>query len=178
MKLALAGLALLNVALGGALVWKCLERKPVVIVPGARAEEEIFPGQVPDVVAREFALRYVLLFDNFTPATIDAATELLRTLVAPRFWSQATEALEKRRSVVQEGRMSAQVVVDRSSPEIERFGDGTVEVRFQAVRRTHIADKLSNEARARYVVALEPAAATALNPYGLLVIGQSIHENP
>lgn len=178
MKRLLAGLALLNVAMGAALVWKCLERKPVVVVPGAKAEEEIFPGHVPDVVAREFALRYVLLFDNFTPATIDASTERLRTLVAPRFWSQATEALEKRRAVVQEGRMSAQVIVDHAPAEVERFPDGTVEVRFHAVRRTFIADKLSNEARARYVVALEPVASTTLNPYGLLVIGQSIHENP
>lgn len=178
MRLALASLALLNVALGGALAWKCLERKPVVIVPGAKAEEVIFPGHVPDVVAREFALRYVLLFDNFTPATIDASTELVKTLVAPRFWLQATEALEKRRSVVHEGRMSAQVIVDRMPAEVERFPDGTVEVRFHALRRTYIADKLSNEARARYVVALEPAASTTLNPYGLLVIGQSIHESP
>lgn len=177
MKLMLASLALLNVVLGGALAWKCLERKPVVVVPGAKAEEEVFPGHVPDVVAREFAFRYALLFDNFTPATIDASTDLLKTLVAPRFWSQATEALEKRRAVVREGRMSMQVVVDRMAAEIERFPDGTVEVRFHAVRRTYIADKLSNEARARYVVALEPAAATTLNPYGLLVIGQSIHES-
>lgn len=178
MRLALASLALLNVAMGGALVWKCLERKPVVVIAGAKAEEEIFPGHVPDVVAREFALRYVLLFDNYTPATIDASTDLLKTLVAPRFWTQVTEALERRRTVVQEGRMSAQVVVDRTPAEVERFADGTVEVRFPVLRRTFIADKLSNEARARYVVALEPAASTTLNPYGLLVIGQSIHENP
>lgn len=178
MKRAISAMAVLHVALGAALVWKCLERKPVVVVPWAKSEVEALPGQVPDRAAREFALRYVLLFDNYTPATIDASTDLLRPLIAPRFWTEATEGLEKRRAVVQEGRMSAQVIVDREPSEIERFEDGTLEVRFTALRRTFIADKLSTQVRARYVVALEPAPPTDLNPYGLLVIGQAIHENP
>jgi hypothetical protein len=176
-KLAVAGLAALNVALGAALAWKALERKPVVVVPWAKAEEELLPGRVPDGAAREFALRYVLLFDNYTPGTIDRSTELLKGLIAPRFWTEAAEALEKRRGIVHEGRMSVQVAADRLPVEIERFEDGTLEVRFDALRRTYIADRLSTEARARYVVALEPAAPTAANPWGLLVIGQSIHEN-
>lgn len=178
MKRAVAALALLNVGLGVALIWKTLERKPVVVVPWARSEVEVLPGQVPDLAAREFALRYVLLFDNFTPATIDTSTEMLQPLIAPRFWTEATEALEKRRAVVHEGRMSAQIILERGPCEIERFEDGTVEVRFHALRRTFIADKLSSQVRARYVVALEPAPPTELNPYGLLVIGQAIHEIP
>ncbi len=178
MKFALPALAAADLILALALVWKCLERKPVVVVPWARAREELLPGAVPDGAAREFALRYVLLFDNFTPATIDASTDLLRPLIAPRFFAQAAEALEKRRGVVREGRMSTQVAVDRLPSEIERFPDGTTEVRFTALRRTFIADRLSSETRTRYVVALEPAAPTSLNPWGLLVIGQSIRENP
>lgn len=178
MKKALVALALVNVALGAALVWKTLERKPVVVVPWAKSQVEALPGQVPDTAAREFALRYVLLFDNFTPATIDESTEMLKSLIAPRFWTEATEALEKRKAVVHEGRMSAQAILERGPSEIERFEDGTVEVRFYALRRTFIADKLSSQVRARYVVALEPAPPTELNPYGLLVIGQAIHENP
>ena len=178
MRLSLALLALLNVALSSLLAWKCLSRAPVVVVPWARSEETLFPGQVPDGAAKEFALRYVLLFDNFTPSTIDGSTELLAPLIAPRFWSQASEALEKRRTIVREGRMSTQVAVERVPAEIERYPDGAIEVRFEAVRRTFIADRLSTESRARYVVAIEAAAPTALNPWGLLVIGQSIRESP
>lgn len=170
-------LGLANLLLASALAWRCLSRSPVA-VPWAPGRPALLPGHVPDDAAREFALRYVLLFDNFTPGTIDASTALLQPLLAPRFYAQAAEALEKRRAVVHEGRMSTQVAVERLPAEIERFPDGTLEVRFTAVRRTFIADRLSTETRARYVVALETAEPTALNPWGLLVVGQSIRENP
>ena len=44
------------------------------------------------------------------------------------------------------------------------------------MRRTLIADKLTRETRVRYVVALETAPPTTVNPHGLLIVGQSIAE--
>jgi len=149
-----------------------------VVVPSARSKEEILPGHIPDVAAREFALRYVLLFDNFTPATIDAVTEILKPLIAPRFWTRVVDALEKRRSIVREGRMATQTMPDLSATRIERLSDETLDVQITARRRSFISDRLSREQVVRYTVTLESAHPSPLNPFGLLVVGQSIHETP
>ena len=160
-----------NLALAVGLVLAALAPRRAVVVPSARAEVELLPGVVPEAAAREFALRYVLHFDNFTPATIEAATGVLERMVAGRAWSGAAEALAKRRQLVTEGRMSSQVVPLSARVEGNR-------VTVEAIRRTFIADKLSREARVRYVVALEKQPATEPNPFGLAVVSQEILEEP
>jgi hypothetical protein len=129
----------------------------------------MLPGVVPEEAAREFALRYVLHFDNFTPATLEIAHAVLQRMIAARSWAGATQALEKRKQVVQEGRMSSQVI-----PLSARAEGMTVTV--EAVRRVFIADKLSREARVKYVVMLERQAPTDINPFALGVVSQEIQE--
>lgn len=158
-----------NLLLAGALVASALAPRRIVVVPSARSEAELAPGEVPGAAAREFALRYVLHFDNYTPATIEASTAALRRMVAARSWSGAAEALEKRQRVALEGRMSSQVVPLSARAEGLR-------VTVEAVRRTFISDRLSREARVRYVVTLEKQAATEASPFGLAVVGQEIAE--
>jgi len=41
----------------------------------------ILPDEVPDDAAKSFALLYVMTFDNYTPATIEAATAALKARV-------------------------------------------------------------------------------------------------
>jgi len=111
----------------------------------------------------------VLHFDNFTPSTLDATQQVLQRMIGARSWSGATQALEKRRQVVQEGRMSSQVI-----PLSTRV-DG-MKVTVDALRRTFISDRLSREAKVRYEVMLERQPATDSNPFGLGVVTQVIHE--
>lgn len=158
-----------NLALAAGLVASALRSKPVVVLPSARSEAVLFPDAVPEAAAREFALRYVLHFDNFTPATIEATQEILRRMVAPRAWVGASESLEKRRQIVLEGRMSSQVI-----PVAARVAGMSVTI--EALRRTFISDKLSREVRVRYDVTLEKQPATEPNPFGLGVVSQVIHE--
>lgn len=160
-----------DLALAAALVASSLRPRPLRLVPSARAESELLPGAVPEATLREFALRYVLHLDNFTPSTIEEATATLRRMVSPRTWSGAAEALERRKQVVLEGRMGSQVI-----PLSTRVEGGRVTV--EALRRTFVADKLSREARVRYAVALEPQPPTDSNPFGLGVITQEIEELP
>lgn len=168
----IAGLLLtVNAVLAAGIVLLALAPRPIVVVPSARGETEIFPGAVPEAAAREFALRYVLHFDNFTPATIEEAQEILRRMISARSWSEATKALSRRLDVVREGRMSSQVIP--LSTRVEGLA-----VTVAAVRRTFIADKLSRERRVRYVVRLERQPPTEPNPYGLSVVSQEIHEEP
>jgi hypothetical protein len=158
-----------NVLLAAGAAAAALRPRPVRIVPSARAAEDLLPGAVPGAAAREFALRYVVHFDNYTPSTLDATESVLQRMVAPRSWTRAAQTLERRRKLVQEGRMSSQVVPLASE------ADG-LRVVVRAVRRVFIADRLSREAPVRYVVALEPQAPTDLNPYGLAVVSQEIEE--
>lgn len=158
-----------NLALAAGLVASALAPRPVVVVPSARAEQALFPGVVPEAAAREFALRYVLHFDNFTPATIEISDEVLSRMVAPRAWSGAAAALEKRREVVREGRMSSQVLP------VEAHAEG-LKVTIEALRRVFVSDRLSRESRVRYEVQLEPQPSIEPNPFGLAVVSQEIRE--
>lgn len=158
-----------NVLLAAGLAASSLRPRPVVVLPSARAGADLLPGAVPEATAREFALRYVLHFDNFTPSTLDATQQVLQRMISARSWSGATQALEKRRQVVQEGRMSSQVI-----PLSARVEGLTVTV--DAVRRTFISDRLSREAKVRYEVTLERQPAVDPNPFGLGVVHQAIHE--
>jgi len=160
----------INVLLAAALTVSALRPKPVVVLPSARAGAELLPGAVPEETAREFALRYVLHFDNFTPSTLDATHQVLQRMIGARSWSGAVQALDKRRQLVQEGRMSSQVI-----PLAARADGLTVTV--DAIRRTFISDRLSREARVRYEVTLERQPPTVPNPFGLGVVTQVIHED-
>jgi TraE protein len=158
-----------NLVTAVGLTASALRPRPVVILPSAHAEGELLPAAVPEEAAREFALRYVLHFDNFTPSTLEATQRVLQRMIGARSWSGATEALEKRRQVVQEGRMSSQVI-----PLEVRTKGMTVTV--EALRRTFISDRLSREAKVHYEVTLERQPPTDPNPFGLGVVAQVIHE--
>jgi hypothetical protein len=158
-----------NVLLAAGLAASALRPRPVMVLPSARAGGELLPGAVPEETAREFAVRYVLHFDNFTPSTLDATQQVLQRMIGARSWAGATQALEKRRQVVQEGRMSSQVIPVSARAEGMR-------VTVDAVRRTFISDRLSREAKVRYEVTLERQPPTDSNPFGLGVVNQVIHE--
>ncbi|HZE97668.1 MAG TPA: TraE/TraK family type IV conjugative transfer system protein [Planctomycetota bacterium] len=160
-----------NLVLALGLAASALRPRPVLVLPSTRAEGELLPGAVPAETAREFALRYVLHFDNYTPATLDATQQVLQRMIGARSWSGASQALEKRRQVVQEGRMASQVI-----PISTRVDGLTVTV--DAVRRVFISDRLSRESKVRYDVTLERQPPTDPNPFGLGVVSQIIHEDP
>lgn len=164
-----AALLAAHLILAVGLAAAALRARPVVVVPSARSSDQLLPGSVPEEAAREFALRYVLHFDNFTPSTLEATQQVLHRMIGSRSWTDAVQALEKRRQVVQEGRMSSQVI-----PLGTRVNG--LKVHVDALRRTFISDRLSREAKVRYEVTLERQAPTDLNPFGLGVVGQIIEE--
>lgn len=158
-----------NLVLAAGLVAAAIRPRPIVVLPSARGEAVLLPGALPEAAAREFALRWVLHFDNFTPGTIEGSHEVLRRMIAPRAWAGASESLEKRKRVTLEGRMSSQAIV--LSTRVEGL---TVSV--EAIRRTFISDKLSRELKVRYEITLEKQPATEPNPFGVGVVAQVIHE--
>jgi hypothetical protein len=158
-----------NVALSGALAVAALRPRPLRLVPSARSAEELLPGAVPEAAVREFALRYVTHFDNYTPGTIDAAEQAVKRMVSARTASRAAQGLERRRTLSTEGRMASQAIPVSASVEGSR---ATVE----ALRRIFVSDKLSRESRVRYRLELERQPPTELNPFGLAVVSQEIED--
>jgi hypothetical protein len=161
----------MNVLLAAGLAASALRPRPVVVLPAARSGVELLPGAVPEEAAREFALRYVLHFDNFTPSTLDATQQVLQRMIAARAWSGGHAGAREAAPGRPGGRMSSQVI-----PLSTQVAGMTVTV--NAVRRIFISDRLSREAKVRYEVTLERQPATDPNPFGLGVVTQVIHEEP
>lgn len=175
LHMALAGTSLAVLLLTIALALCALRARPILIVPGAKSEGVITPGEVPDAAAIHFALNYVYQFDNYTPATIEAATQALKTHIAARAWTEVSEALDRRAGVIREGRMASHLAA-LFGGRVERAKEGVLKVSLEGTRRVYIADRLSRESLVRYQVVIEPCAPTPGNPHGLAVVSQTVEE--
>jgi len=173
LALSVAGSAGAVLVLAAALALVATAPRPHLLVPSAVAPDVVQPGEVPDEAAKSFARLTVMTFDNYTPATIDAATAALKARVAARRWSEVADGLDRRAKVVAEGRMSSQAIA--TEVELSRSA-GTITAVVRATRRLFIADKLSKESSVRYRLVLEPCPPTAANPNGLAVVAQSVEE--
>ena len=169
--LAVSAIALL---MGGALVYRALKPRAIVVVPGAQ-ETVLQPEAVPDSAARAFALLYVAHFDNYTPSTVEGLSEQLQMFVAPSYWSKATDALEKRRNLSLAGQLSCQVILPPVGDVVIDRKSGLM-VTVPAYRRTFIAGKPADEGRLLYHLRLEVTTPGPGNPYGLVVREQVIEE--
>lgn len=172
---ALAVLVLTNLGLSCALIQEASARKTVVLVPGIHAERKVNAGDPPPEAVRDFVLLYLAHFDNYTPATIEETTRYLEGWLSPRFFSQASEALRRRKDLVGQSRMASQLLLPGiAEAGVKKSGDGEFQVTLVGTRRVYIADKLQSETALAYTVAVEPGAPTIRNPYGLYVTGQFI----
>ncbi|MHC4605744.1 MAG: TraE/TraK family type IV conjugative transfer system protein [Planctomycetota bacterium] len=172
---AFVALCLATAVLAGALVIKASQPRQVVVVPGITEEAVLSPGEIPDEAACAFAMLYVARFDTYTPTTVGDLSEQLKTLVAPAYWSRAAEALEKRRKLSVEGRMSSQVILPAPGEVLVDRVRG-LEVTVPAYRRVFIGDRPAREGPVRYRLLLEMAPPGPGNPRGLVVAEQAIEE--
>ncbi len=175
---AVVGLSLTSAGLAAAL-WAKVARPPrAVIVQGADGPRVVERGRVPDALARDFATDYLVSFETYSPATIEACSAFVRTRVAPSMLQEFTLLLENRKKLVRESGMVSQILLeDPARTNVTREED-RIEVVVGAVRRVYVADRLAQEARLLYRIALTPAQPTRDNPTGLLVVGQSVKFQP
>jgi hypothetical protein len=167
-------LGLSSVGLAVALCLKAAEKRPVLLVPGNDAPRVVEPGLVPDALARDFAQDYLVQFENYAPATIEACSAFTKTRVAPSMLGEFGKLLENRRKLVVESGMVSQLLIeDPGRVEVVREG-ARLEAVVRGLRKIYVADRLAQEARLVYRVALEAGQPTRENPTGLLVTGQSV----
>jgi hypothetical protein len=168
-------LVLTNLVLSCAIIQEASTRKTVVLVPGVQSDRQVAAGDPPPEAVRDFVLLYLAHFDNYTPATIEETTRYLEGWLSPKFFSQASEALRRRKDLVGQSRMASQLLLPSiTEAGVKRSGEGEFQVTLVGTRRVYIADRLQSETALAYTVAVEPGTPTIRNPYGLYVTGQFI----
>jgi len=170
---ALVVTSLSTIVLAIALLQKAKEPRPVVLVPGLDAPRVVHPGQVPDTLARDFAIDFATHFENFSPATVEAAGRFLKGRVSPSIFQQFAAVLDKRARLVHETGMVSQFLIPDPGQAIVRREEGALAVAFPAVKRVYVGDKLSQEGKLTYRVLLTTQEPTRDNPTGIYVLGQS-----
>ena len=162
-----------TVVLALALLAKARESQSVLIVPGLDAPRVVRPGQIPDTLARDFAIDFAVTFENYSPATVEGAGRFLKGRVAPPIFQQFSQVLEKRARLVSETGMVSQLLVpDPALAVVKREGE-TLSVSFPAEKRVYVGDKLSQQGRLTYRISLIAQVPTRENPTGIYVLGQS-----
>ena len=174
-----AGLLLGIVALAAGTLYFAFQGRPTLIVPGVRGEVVSLPSEVPESSLRNFAILYLLYFDDYSPATIEDRTKFLLRLVSSDRVEAARRSLEERATYVIRARESS--LLSPPLPEavtVERTPRRTYQIEVKALRRTFIADAPKEVMHVRYRLDLVPTVPSETNPYGLVVAGQAIESRP
>lgn len=164
-----------NVLLTVGVLYFGLRGRPTLVVPGVKEEFVSVPSQVPEGSIRNFAILYVLYFDDYSPVTaVDRANYLLRLVSADRI-EAARHALEERATYVVRARESSQLSPPLPEQiEVHRLENGQYRVVMTALRRTLIADALKEVLEVRYVLDVALVVPSETNAFGLVVTSQAI----
>lgn len=168
-------LALSSAVLSVALAVSALRPRPIVIVPGAENRQVIVPEQIPDAAVKKFGLLYLSYFDAYTPTTIEERSNYVLRLVAPEQLEAVVKSLSERATYVVQARESSTLVLPL--PEacgVASVANGLTRFSTVAERRILIAGSLKSVEQVEYVLDLRSALPSEFDPYGLVVVRQSI----
>jgi len=168
-------LVLSSAVLSVALAVSALRPRPIVIVPGAENRQVVVPEQIPDAAVKKFGLLYLSYFDAYTPTTIEERSNYVLRLVAPEQLEAVVKSLSERATFVVRARESCTLVLPL--PEacgVASVANGLIRFSTVAERRILIAGSLKSVEQVEYVLDLRPALPSEVDPYGLVVVRQSI----
>jgi|GEM_PF-3140195 len=172
---AVAALLLGSVLLSGALAMVTTRPSRVVVVPGVKDGQIVVAEQIPDSAVKKFALFYLYHFDGYTPIDVEARSNYVLQFVAPEHQEKVVKSLSERATFVLRAKEASQVSLPLPSDcEVERLPNGHFRFSAIAQRRIYIAGELKSETKVRYLVDLKPCLPTEQDPYGFLVVGQSV----
>jgi hypothetical protein len=175
---AISALLAATLALSVALTVVALRPREVVVVPGVRESQVVLPEQVPDDAVKRFGLLYLRYFDSYLPQTIEEQSNHLLRFVARERLEEAQRALSERASYVLRAKEVSHLALPLpASCAVERIGR---RFRFTAIaiRTTYIAGERKTVDRVTYTLDLAPDLPTEEDPYGLVVVGQSMKQEP
>jgi hypothetical protein len=156
--------------------WNLGQPRPVHIVPGAVAPGLSRPGVGVELVAQDYAQRYVLTVGNFTPETARATyTGVLRYLT-PEAASEWRVRMEEELRRIERDKISSEFAL---AGDVTVRTDGGVLVAHVPGRKKVYAGKtLIAEGRSGYDVTLVPVPPSDANPYGVRVAASTPTDPP
>ena len=158
-------------------LWSVVGAEPrMVRLEGTDAPRVVDVGKIPDTLARDFAVDFLVTFETYSPETVERAAAFSRSRVAPQVLPNFTKLLANRKDLVRESGMVSQILIeDREDARVIRSAESPIiEVVVTAHRRIYIAGRLTEGARLIYRIGIEPAQPTRDNPTGLFITGQSV----
>lgn len=168
-------LAIASTALSVALAVVAVRPTRVVLVPGVQERGVRIAGEVPDSAVRTFGLLYLYHFEDYSPATVEARSNFVLQFIAPEHQDEAWKSLSDRATYVLRAREASQLVLPLPAEcEVDRTEGGTFRFTAVATRTIYVAGEAKSEEKIRYVLELRPIVPSIENPYGFLVLGQSI----
>jgi len=176
--LAIAALLAATLSLSVALTVVALRPREVVVVPGVRESQVVLPEEVPSDAVKRFGLLYLRYFDSYLPQTVEEQSNHLLRFVARERLEEAQRALSERASYVLRAKEVSHLALPLpASCAVERVGH---RFRFTAtaIRTTYIAGERKTVARVTYMLDLAPDLPSEEDPYGLVVVGQSMKQEP
>jgi hypothetical protein len=174
-----AALLLSQLVLSAALAAVALRPRPVLLVPGARDQRVVIPEEVPDDAVKRFGLLYLRYFDCYIPQTVEEQSNHVLRYVAVERLEAVQKALSERAAYVLRAREASHLTLPLPAAcTVERIQAGLLRFTATAVRTIHIAGERKSMSRVRYVLDLRPDLPSDEDPYGLVVVAQSIREEP
>lgn len=175
LALVAAALAVGSAALSVALTVVALRAPRMVLVPGVQEREVRIAGEVPDSAVRHFGIHYLYHFEDYTPATVEARSNYVLQFIAPEHQESAWKALSERATYVVRAKEASQLLLPLPAEcEVEHLPEGTLRFTARAARTIYVAGEAKSEEKIRYVLELRPILPSIENPYGFLVLSQSI----
>ncbi len=174
-----AALLLSQLVLSAALAAVALRPRPVLVVPGVGERRIVLPEEVPDDAVKRFGLLYLRYFDCYIPQTIEEQSNHVLRYVAGERLETVQKALSERAAYVLRAREASHLTLPLPAAcTVDRVQAGLFRFTATALRTIHIAGERKSMSKVRYVLDLVPALPSDEDPYGLVVVAQSIREEP
>ena len=165
LELAVGLLSLAVLLLGGTLAWYAWHGLPIhYIPPGGPGVSQ--PGLIPDMVATDYASRWLTARYTFTPATVTTAHAQIRTALHPGLTVAFTAQAEREAALVKAVQLSTQVAITAAT--VTRRTPQEVTVRLEAHRTIWIGGQQVRDEPVHADLTVVPWLAVG-HPAGLVV---------
>lgn len=148
---------------------KLVNKKEIIVVPGAVSKMVVNPGEIPDEVVKNLALQIVELYASFHPASIiNQINEILKFVSPTQYAKLKAEMLQEANDVI---RATYSQIFYPGEVKIENTRNGGRKVSVYGHLRKLIGDKVVEEGNYEYIVNFSKTTPSQVNPYGLVISG-------
>lgn len=166
---AMTGLALLE-------AWSLGQPRPVHIVPGAVAPSLSRPGVGLELVAQDYAQRYVLTIGNFTADTARVMYTLSLQYLTPEAASELRVRMEEDLKRIERDKIASEFAL--AGEVTVRVDGGVLVARVPGHKKVYAGKTLITDELSVYEVTLASVPPSDTNPYGVRIAAARPTQSP